>query len=303
MSRIPPAARAWLELARAPNLLTLPGQVLAGAALAGGLGATPWPVGRLCAAVLAGAGFYLFGLFGNDAADVEADRRERPGRPLPSGRISVRAARIAARLCAGIGLLCAAAAGREAGAIGLVLLLFVTLYNSGLKNRMGAGEAVLGICRSLLLLLGAVTVAPLRALPPPVWAGAGLLGLYVSAVSVLARDEVGDAPMSRPRRAIPLAAALVGIGLLILSAPGVPAARGLLPGLMIVGVPTVFFLKSGGFAVSRAREIGALLGHLIPIQIALILWTGVNAPRLSTALILAACWAMIPLLSRRFAAS
>lgn len=303
MNRIAPTARAWLELARAPNLLTLPGQVLAGAALAGGLDPVPGTAGRLCAAILAGAGFYLFGLFGNDAADVETDRRERPGRPLPSGRISVRSARNAARLCAGIGLICAALAGRDAGAIGLILVLFVTLYNGGLKKCAGAGELALGLCRGLLLLLGAVTVTPLRNLPPPVWAGAVLLGLYVTAVSVLARDEVDAAPLSQRRRMIPFGAALVGIGLLVLSAPEVPIARQILLGLLVIGVPAFFFLKPDAPGGGRIKEIGTLLGHLVPIQIALILWTGLEIPRLAIALVLVVFWAMIPALSRRFAAS
>lgn len=303
MMRPASTARAWLELFRAPNLLTLPGQVLAGAALASGSASDPGSVRRLTAAVLAGTLFYLFGLLGNDVSDVEEDRRERPERPLPSGRISLRAARIAARVCAGIGLCFAWAAGREAGAIGLVLLLFVTLYNSGLKNLRGAGEGALGVCRGLLLLMGAVTVAPLQALQAPVWAGAGLLGLYVAAVSVLARDEVGDAPLSRLQRAIPLGAALAGSGLLALSAPGFPGARQVLLGFLIIGVPAAFFLKPGAPAVSRAREIGALLRHLIPIQIALLLWTGLEVSRLTAALVLAAFWAATPRLARSFSAS
>lgn len=303
MNRTAPAARAWLELARAPNLLTLPGQVLAGAALAGGLASPPYPVFRLCAAALAGIGFYLFGLFGNDAADLETDRRERPGRPLPSGRISLRAVRIAARLCAGLGLACAAAAGREAGAIGLVLWLFVTLYNRGLKNVRGAGEGILGACRGLLLLLGAVTVSPLRAFPPPVWAGAVLLGLYVAAVSALARDEAGDTPPSRLQRALPLGAALAGIGLLALSAPGLSGVRQILLGFLVIGVPAAFVLKPDTPDRSRAREIGALLQHLIPIQIALLLWTGLEVSRLTAALTLAAFWAATPRLARSFPAS
>ncbi len=82
-------ARAWLELLRPPNLFTVPGDVVAGWFLAGGSGAKAGTVAALAASSLC---IYSAGLVINDLADVETDRRERPGRPIASGRVSPRAA-------------------------------------------------------------------------------------------------------------------------------------------------------------------------------------------------------------------
>ena len=80
---MPKKLRAWLQLFRVPNLLTVPGDPLAGFLIAAG--------GRLdsraACAVVASLAFYAAGLAMNDLADFAEDTRERPKRPLPSGAI------------------------------------------------------------------------------------------------------------------------------------------------------------------------------------------------------------------------
>ncbi|WP_234588919.1 UbiA family prenyltransferase, partial [Micromonospora sp. MH99] len=88
------------ELVRAPAALSVPGDVVAGAAAAGTLGPrTP---------ALAGASVLLYwaGMAANDWADRELDAVERPERPIPSGRVTPTAALgLAAGLtAAGVGL-------------------------------------------------------------------------------------------------------------------------------------------------------------------------------------------------------
>ena len=71
------------ELVRFPAALTVPGDTLAGAAAAGTL--SGWrPV------VLATSSMCLYwaGMALNDFADRELDRKERPERPIPSGRVT-----------------------------------------------------------------------------------------------------------------------------------------------------------------------------------------------------------------------
>src|SRR5512143_1178807 len=77
--------RGWLELVRPPNLFTVPGDVLAGAALAGIAMRTML---TLASAVLISLLLYAAGLILNDYMDRRTDARERPERPIPSGRVS-----------------------------------------------------------------------------------------------------------------------------------------------------------------------------------------------------------------------
>src|SRR5690349_4677009 len=81
-------ARAWLQLFRAPNLLTVPGDPLAGFLIATGGNLDS----RVAIAVIASLCLYAAGLAMNDLADLTEDRRDRPNRPLASGAISKGAA-------------------------------------------------------------------------------------------------------------------------------------------------------------------------------------------------------------------
>jgi len=79
----------WLELIRPPNLFTVPGDVLAGAALAG-FEASRLP--QVLMTVAVSLLLYVSGLILNDYADRGRDARERPQRPIPSGRVDARSA-------------------------------------------------------------------------------------------------------------------------------------------------------------------------------------------------------------------
>ena len=184
---------AWLELLRVPNLLTVPGDVLAGWLLASG---GPWRP-ALGFGIAAGVGLYAFGLISNDIADFKTDTRERPQRPLPSKRIKPAAAVVAAlALGCGSTLLAWRASGNAFDCAAL-LFLVVALYNTMMKDSAQFGPLTLGLCRGLNLLLGAAASIPAElagGVPIANVIGVGgaavVLMLYISGVSVLARREV-----------------------------------------------------------------------------------------------------------------
>ncbi len=178
-------AGPWLQLLRAPNLLTVPGDSIAGFLLNGGniRGNGHGVTG----AVLAGLAFYAGGLALNDWFDQEEDRRQRPWRPLPSGSIAARAALWFGVVALAMGCICATWAGGDTGAIGMGLAVAIVVYNVGAKRHAVAGPPLMGICRSMNVLLGVSAAGhPWSA---TALSAALMVGLYVVAVSFIAKRE------------------------------------------------------------------------------------------------------------------
>ncbi|HOW96309.1 MAG TPA: UbiA family prenyltransferase [Kiritimatiellia bacterium] len=305
--RLPAAgrARAWLQLLRVPNLLTVPGDPIAGFLLAAGRQAASGMAGRLSAAVAASLCFYAGGLLLNDVLDLETDRRERPFRPLPSGGASPRCALAAAvsLLLAGVGL--SAALGPRARDVGLALAAAVVLYNGGGKRAPFFGSALMGVCRALSLLLGATAFPGLAGWPPLVVAGAGALGLYILSVTNLARREAEPGPVGRAK-SWPVGA--LTLGLMVFGAVTVRLGGG---GAGLFVAPwflagSVAFLASVRLAgpPERARRIpaavGALLRALLPLQAALAWGAGAGPAGGLAGIVLLAVWPVSRILGRRF---
>jgi len=81
---------AWLRLMRLPNVFTAIADVAMGYLFVHGKFVDP---AKLACLIAASALLYTAGMVLNDVFDIEVDRKERPFRPLPSGRISLGVAR------------------------------------------------------------------------------------------------------------------------------------------------------------------------------------------------------------------
>ncbi|MGW2345035.1 SCO3242 family prenyltransferase [Streptomyces sp. NPDC001661] len=167
------AGRAWAELLRLPALFTLPGDVLAGAAAAGSR-----PTRGTLLALGASVSLYTAGMALNDWADRDEDARDRPHRPLPSGRIRPTHALAAAGALTATGLALAHRSDRTTGAVAAALAATVWAYDLRLKST-AAGPAAMGTARALDLLMGATATV-----------GAGARGALRPAVAV-ATDRAG----------------------------------------------------------------------------------------------------------------
>src|SRR4051812_32759127 len=77
--------KPYLQLIRLPNLFTAAADSLAGYLLVRGTLDRPREWLPLCGSSMA---IYAAGIALNDVFDYEIDLKERPGRPLPSGRVS-----------------------------------------------------------------------------------------------------------------------------------------------------------------------------------------------------------------------
>jgi hypothetical protein len=143
--------RAWLQLFRVPNLLTVPGDPLAGFLLATGgrldVRVVPAIVGCLL--------LYVAGLVINDLADFKEDLRDRPKRPLPSGAISRGAAGIVAGNLIIFGVGVCVVAGPPVGLMAVGVMLGVIMYDFLTKKIPVVGAVNMGVCRGLSVLVGA----------------------------------------------------------------------------------------------------------------------------------------------------
>jgi 4-hydroxybenzoate polyprenyltransferase len=202
---------AWLKLLRLPNVFTAVADVMMGYLLTNG---RPEPVLLFGLLVATSGLLYLSGMVLNDVFDAEVDARERPDRPIPSGRISRAAATNVALGLLFSGLLAAWIATYLAndwrpGAIAFLLALCIFLYDGALK-RTPAAPLLMGMCRCLNVLLG-------MSLAIPFWNRGELfiaagIGVYVVGVTIFARTEARAT--ARGRLVCGLIVLLAGIALL-----------------------------------------------------------------------------------------
>ena len=187
--------RSYLQLMRLPAVFTAMADVTMGFLFVqqGGTEWKPAPgdFATLITLILASSLLYLAGMVLNDVFDVELDRRERPERPIPSGRISLDAARRLGWRLLTLGVVVGAGAMFFTGSLlpGVVAAILATgglLYDAWLK-RTPLGPAAMGACRMLNVLLGmSVIDAPFHA---EHWLVAGAIGVYVAGVTLFARNE------------------------------------------------------------------------------------------------------------------
>ncbi|NUO97208.1 MAG: UbiA family prenyltransferase, partial [Nonomuraea sp.] len=152
--------RDLIELVRAPAALSVPGDVIAGAAAGGALGRRT--AGLACTSVC----LYWAGMAANDWADRQLDAVERPERPIPSGRVPAGAALgIAVGLTVAGLALAGLAGGRRALAVAVPLAAAVWAYDVAAKDTP-AGPPAMALCRGLDVLMGATPGSRLAAALP-----------------------------------------------------------------------------------------------------------------------------------------
>lgn len=206
-----PTLRAYLELVRPPALFTSAADSLTGCVWASSLiGGASYPASGLSftglafSCLLISVCVYAAGMCTNDLFDHEEDLRDRPQRPLPSGRIS----RVAAwRFALLLQLLALASSALIPHLLSLELraghpwlwfevTLFTIgatyLYNGPLKNTLIA-PVIMGLCRFGNFWIGGITVYAMSNATPDLHTGIAFsagTALYVTLLTVLSRFEV-----------------------------------------------------------------------------------------------------------------
>ena len=165
-----------LQLGRVSNVPTVWTNTVAGVVLASGTINFDW---RLLILLLAMTLAYIGGMFLNDAFDKDIDAKERPERPIPSGKVTALSV-----FYAGFGMLassvlliawCALASGGGWSAIAAALALAaaIVLYNAWHKDNP-LSPFVMGLCRMLVYITAGWT-----------YTSEPSAGLYVGALVLL----------------------------------------------------------------------------------------------------------------------
>lgn len=200
--------RPWLELLRISNLPTVWSNLIAGAVIVSAFDGRVG-LGPMLVILVAGSALYLGGMVLNDVFDATIDARERPSRPIPSGRVSRRAASRLGWGLLGVGCLLPWTVSIAAGVIANLIAALVVIYDA-IHARTAWSVLVMAGCRAGLYPLAATAVVSQT---DPAAAGivrisegpliAGLCGLpvfiHVASFSLVARFEVPPLEESCPR--------------------------------------------------------------------------------------------------------
>jgi len=201
-------ALAWAQLVRLPNVFTAMADVAMGVLFVRAV-AGPGDVATLGLLMGASGLLYVAGVVLNDWFDYPRDLHQRPERPLPSGRVSRRAAAWLGCEALVLGAMLAWLAAFLAGSLrpGLVAAILagsIVLYDAAAK-RTPAGPLMMGACRMLGVLLGmSIAAGPWQGKH---WVVAGGIGVFVAGITWFARNEAG-----RSRRVQLVLATLVMLG-------------------------------------------------------------------------------------------
>lgn len=148
-----PNFKDYLLLIRLPNLFTLPSNILVGFAIASALTLTFTSFVQVLLLVTISIFLYCVGLVLNDLFDYNIDKKERPDRPLASGKISRKVAIVLVTIFSVIALSLSLLVSVPTFGISLVLIALIFGYDKYLKNTQ-AGPFTIAAARVMNVMLG-----------------------------------------------------------------------------------------------------------------------------------------------------
>jgi len=224
--------KAFVELSRPLNLLFGMVGVVVGALVASGTGILDhlYPVLYGCLVV---ATFMAGGNALNDYTDREVDRKNHPGRPIPSGRLI---SGTVLAFSASMFIICMAIAlflDPAATAIAAIAATLMVSYDLGLKHRGFVGNAAISLLVGLLFLFGGAVVGN------PLPTVSLLLLAFLATLSREIVKDIQDVEGDADRRTLP-------------KSIGIPRARTLAAVMVVLAVslspiPVIFGLLGQGY--------------------------------------------------------
>ena len=199
---------AYLQLMRPANIVTSWADILAGFAVSGfmAIQAGTLELGSLGWLLLATTGLYGGGVVFNDIFDAELDAKERPERPIPSGRASRQSATILASILLVVGIVTAAQVSLLSAILAICIAIGAVVYDSLGKHQPVVGALNMGLCRGGNLLLG---MSAVPAVVGKYWFLAIISLIYIAAITTLSQGEVHGAKGNTPKIALFLIVAVI----------------------------------------------------------------------------------------------
>jgi UbiA prenyltransferase family len=147
-----PNFKDYLILVRLPNLFTLPSNILVGFVIASSLSMTSYV--QVLLLVTISILLYCVGVILNDLYDYNIDKKERPDRPLASGKITRRAAVSLVIAFSILALALSLIVSTPTFVISSILIALIFGYDRYLKNKQ-AGPFIISAARVMNVMLGA----------------------------------------------------------------------------------------------------------------------------------------------------
>jgi len=187
--------RDYLVLIRFPNLFTIPSNIIVGFSQL-----ILYPeagIENLLLLTTTSILLYVVGIIINDYRDLEIDRKERPDRPLPAGKISPRSALAFVFVAAISAIFLATLVGIPSVFLAVILLITIIAYDCWLKNNF-LGYFAIALARVINVVLGySAGITLLISNQNEITRLSVIListFLYVTAISYISRKEVESSP-------------------------------------------------------------------------------------------------------------
>lgn len=217
---------AYLQMMRPANIITAWADILVGFAASGwvlntvltGAIADLIPLAWL---LLATTGLYGGGVVFNDVFDAELDAKERPERPIPSGRASRQSAIWLGSLLLFCGVIAALQVSVLSAILAAAIAFAALFYDAFGKHNAFFGPLNMGACRGGNLLLG---ISAVPAMVEQNWFLTLIPIAYIAAITAISRGEVHGGKARTGILALILVSAVIG-GIL---------ALGLLPNYQVI---------------------------------------------------------------------
>jgi UbiA prenyltransferase family len=193
----------YLLLIRAPNLFTVPSNILSGYFATTLLGDAN--ITQLLLLIFSSIFLYVAGIILNDYFDINVDRKERPNRPLASGQITKRSALLIATSSIVAGNVLSWSVSWNSFIISFCLTIVIFIYNYWLKRSRAGNPLTMGSARFLNVLLGGSSALGLVTKMDLTLVFVGYcLFLYTASISLLSLKEVSTGERLSNKAWIPI---------------------------------------------------------------------------------------------------
>ena len=204
----------YLLLIRAPNLFTVPSNILSGYFATTLIGDAD--ITQLLLLIFSSIFLYVAGIILNDYFDINVDRKERPNRPLASGQITKRSALLLATSSIVAGNVLSWSVSWNSFIISFCLTIVIFIYNYWLKRNPAGNPLTMGSARFLNVLLGGSSALGLvTKMDLTLVFVSYCLFLYTASISLLSLKEISTSERLSNKEWIPIVLSFLSVLLTI----------------------------------------------------------------------------------------